>query len=217
MNPSKILEKILKLFSFYKGSRDSKRKKVERLKKVAICVGHSRIGDKGATSVGGVSEWSYNKKVADVLKAKLRHQGIQSVVFDDYPSNSYGGAMEWLAQSVAKQECDIAVELHFNSYSSSKTGGYEYLHYHTSDEGRRLAECFRKSHSEFSDVQSDRGVKARKAGGRAGGFLRRVPPPAVVCEPFFGSCPKEWILFDGKHSLLAEIYSHAIVKYFRNA
>ena len=217
MSPSQIIEKILELLSGYKASKEAKRTNANKLKKVAICVGHSRIGDKGATSVGGVSEWTYNAKVADLLKIHLRHQGIQAVVFDEYPSNSYGGAMEWLAQSVAKEECDIAIELHFNSYSSSKTGGYEYLHYHTSGEGRRLAECFRRSHSEFSDVQTDRGVKARKAGGRSGGFLRRVPPPAVVCEPFFGSCPKEWVLFDGKHSLLADIYSNAIVKYFRNA
>tara|TARA_B100001063_G_scaffold3519_1_gene2571 strand:+ start:835 stop:1488 length:654 start_codon:yes stop_codon:yes gene_type:complete len=217
MSPSKILDKILELVAAYKAARAAKRKKDNRLKKVAICVGHSRIGDKGATSVGGVDEWSYNKKVADLLKSHLRHQGVQSVVFDDYPSESYSGAMDWLGQSVAKEKCDIAVELHFNSFSSSEAEGYEYLHYHTSDNGRRLAECFRKAHSETFDVQSDRGVKAKNSHGRGGGFLRSVPPPAVICEPFFGSCPKEWVLFDSKHSLLADVYAQAIVSYFNNA
>jgi N-acetylmuramoyl-L-alanine amidase len=217
MSPSQILDKILELVAAYKAVKAVKRKKVKNLKKVAICVGHSRIGDKGATSVGGVDEWAYNKKVADLLKSHLRHQGVQSVVFDDYPSESYSGAMDWLGQSIAKEKCDIAIELHFNSYSSSKAEGYEYLHYHTSSNGRRLAECFRKSHSETFKVQSDRGIKAIESDGRGGGFLRSVPPPAVICEPFFGSCPKEWVLFDAKHSLLADVYAQAIISYFNDA
>ena len=217
MSPSQILDKILELVAAYKAVKAVKRKKVKNLKKVAICVGHSRIGDKGATSVGGVDEWTYNKKVADLLKSHLRHQGVQSVVFDDYPSESYSGAMDWLGQSIAKEKCDIAIELHFNSYSSSKAEGYEYLHYHTSSNGRRLAECFRKSHSETFKVQSDRGIKAIESDGRGGGFLRSVPPPAVICEPFFGSCPKEWVLFDAKHSLLADVYAQAIISYFNDA
>ena len=216
MNLGRIFEKILALFSAYKEFRPSKREKVKGLKKVAICVGHSRIGDKGATSVGGVDEWTYNKKVADLLKSHLRHQGIQSVVFDDYPSESYSGAMNWLGESVAKEECDIAIELHFNSYSSSKAEGYEYLYYHTSNNGRRLAECFREAHAETFKVQSDRGIKPIESDGRGGGFLRSVPPPAVICEPFFGSCPKEWVLFDAKHSLLSDVYAQAIVKYFKD-
>jgi N-acetylmuramoyl-L-alanine amidase len=125
--------------------------------------------------------------------------------------------MDWLGQSVAKEKCDTAIELHFNSYSSTKAEGYEYLHYHTSNNGRRLAECFRKAQSETFKVQKDRGVKAIEPDGRGAGFLRSVPPPAVICEPFFGSSPKEWILMDNKHSLLADTYAQAIVEYFNNA
>tara|TARA_A200000159_G_scaffold19571_1_gene16151 strand:+ start:583 stop:1236 length:654 start_codon:yes stop_codon:yes gene_type:complete len=217
MNLGRIFEKILSLISAYKESRASRRRKVNKLKKIAICVGHSRIGDEGATSVSGVSEWAYNKKVAELLQCHLRHQGIQSIVFDDYPSQSYRGAMDWLSQSVAKKECDIAIELHFNSYSNSEAEGYEYLYYHTSNNGRRLAECFRKAHSEGSKVQSDRGIKPIESDGRGGGFLGSVSPPAVICEPFFASSSKEWILFDEKYSLLADIYAKAIVSYFNNA
>lgn len=217
MKPNEILDKILNLIAAYRAAKVLRRKKIKKLKKVAICVGHSRIGDKGAVSVGGVDEWTFNKKVADLLKKHLRHQGINSVVFDDYPSERYSCAMDWLAQDVEKEKCDIAIELHFNSYSSSKAEGYEYLYYHTSNNGRRLAECFCKAHSETFKVQKDRGIKAVEPDGRGSGFLRSVPPPAVVCEPFFGSSPKEWILFDVKHSLLADVYAQAIVEYFNKA
>ena len=56
MSPSQILDKILELVAAYRAAKAVKRKKVKNLKKVAICVGHSRIGDKGAVSVGGVTE-----------------------------------------------------------------------------------------------------------------------------------------------------------------
>ena len=217
MKPSQILDKILELIAAYKAAKAAKRKKVKKLKKVAICVGHSRIGDRGASSVGGVDEWTYNKKVADLLQNHLRHQGVQSVVFDDYPSESYSRAMDWLAQSVAKEKCDIAIELHFNSYSSSKAEGYEYLHYTGSQNGKRLANCFLRSHEETFKVQNSRGIKSVGSGQRGVSFLRSVPPPAVICEPFFGSSPKEWILMDTKHSLLADVYAQAIVKYFNNS
>lgn len=214
MKPSQILDKILELITAYKVAIAAKRKKAKKLKRVAICVGHSRIGDKGALSVGGVDEWRYNKKVADILQNHLRHQGVQSVVFDDYPAESYSRAMDWLGQSVAKEKCDIAIELHFNSYSSTKAEGYEYLYYHASNNGRRLAEYFRKAQSETFKVQKDRGIKPIEADGRGAGFLRSVAPPAVICEPFFGSSPKEWILMENKHSLLADVYARAIVDYF---
>lgn len=216
MKPSEILDKILELIAAYRAAKAVRRKKVRKLKKVAICVGHSRIGDKGACSVGGVNEWCYNKEIADLLQNHLRHQGIHSIVFDDYPSESYSRAMDWLGQSIGKEKCDIAIELHFNSYSSTKAEGYEYLHYEGSQKGKRLATCFLNAHSETFKVQKDRGVKAVGSGQRGVSFLRSVPPPALICEPFFGSSPKEWILFENKHALLASVYAEAIVEYFKD-
>ena len=216
MKLSEILDKILNWVTAYKVAKAAKRKKQKKkLKKVAICVGHSRIGEKGARSVGGVDEWDYNKKVADLLKANLRHQGYQSVVFDDYPAESYGAAMDWLAQNIQKEKCDIAIELHFNSYSSSRAAGYEYLYYDGSKEGKRLANCFLKSQGDTFKVQVNRGVKPIGSGQRGVSFLRSVPPPAVICEPFFGSCPKEWVLFEYKAPLLANVYAKAITEFFK--
>jgi len=218
MRLSDILDKILNLISTYKAAKAArrKRKKNKKLKKVAICVGHSRIGDKGARSVGGVDEWNYNKKVADLLRNHLRYQGIQSVVFDDYPSESYSGAMDWLAQKIKEEKCDIAIELHFNSYSSTRAEGYEYLFYEGSKAGRRLANCFLKAQGGTFKVQTSRGSKPVGSGQRGVSFLRSVSPPAVICEPFFGSSPKEWVLFESKKSLLADTYAEAIVDYFKS-
>ena len=214
MKIAKLLDAIMGLITAYKAGLA--KRKTKKPKKVAICVGHSRRGDKGAVSIGGVSEWDYNKKVADILQAQLRHQGITSTVFDDYPSESYNGAMNWLARNIRKEKSDLAIELHFNSYSKKKASGYEYLYFMGSKNGKRLADCFLKAHGESFTSQTSRGVKSTDAVQRGAAFLRRVPPPAVICEPFFGSSPKDWDLFEYKGLLLAGAYTQAIVEYFKS-
>lgn len=214
MKIAKLLDAIMGLISAYKAGLVQRKR--QNLKSVAICVGHSRIGDKGAISVGGVTEWDYNKKVADALQTQLRHQGITSVVFDDYPSDSYSGAMNWLARGIRKEKCDLAIELHFNSYAKDSASGYEYLYFEGSKNGKRLANCFLKSHGESFTEQTSRGVKSTDTVQRGAAFLRRVPPPAVICEPFFGSSPTDWTIFEYKGLLLAGAYARAIVEYFKD-
>jgi len=214
MRVSELLDAIMGLISSYKAGLA--KRKTKKPKKVAICVGHSRRGDKGADSISGVTEWEYNKKVADILQAQLRHQGITSVVFDEYPADSYGGAMNWLARAIRKEECDIAIELHFNSFANENAAGYEYLYYTGSKNGERLANCFLKAHGDSFTAQTSRGVKSTDTVQRGAAFLRRVPPPAVICEPFFGSSPKDWAAFEYKGLLLAGAYTQAIVEYFKD-
>lgn len=209
-----LLDKILEFLGTLSAIREAKKKRPKKIPYVAICVGHSRIGDKGARSVGGVSEWAYNKVVADLLKEQLKQRAIHSIVIDEYPEESYSKAMNWLSGKLKEEKCDIAIELHFNSFTTSLAEGYEYLHYDSSAYGKKLALCLHKAHAESINVQKDRGVKAIGEGGRGYGFLKRVPPPAVICEPFFGSSPKEWVLLGDKHAAMADIYAEGIAKYF---
>jgi len=213
---SGLLDKILELIATFKAARKAAKRKPKKIGKVAICVGHSRIGDKGARSVGGVTEWIYNSEVATQLAKKLKQRGIASVIIDDYPSESYGGAMRWLSKEISKNKVDVAIELHFNSFSSSSAEGYEYLYYAPSAEGKRLALCIHKAHQSKSVAQKDRGAKPIERKDRGGHFVTMVKPPAVICEPFFGSSPKEWVLMDGNQDLIAQIYCDGIVAYFQD-
>lgn len=211
-----LIEKILGLISKFLAAKEKRKEKKSRTKipYVAICVGHSRDGDNGARSVSGVHEWAYNKVVADLLRTQLKQRGINSIVLSDYNAATYSEAMKWVADRIKKEKCDIAVELHFNSYHSTVAEGYEYLYYSGSEKGKRLAECFLRSHSNVSNVQKNRGVKEIEKGGRGSLFLKSVKPPAVICEPFFGSSPKEWVLLGSKHAVIADIYAEAIANYF---
>ena len=212
---SRLLDKILELIATFKASRKAAKRKPKKIGKVAICIGHSRIGDKGARSVGGISEWIYNSEVATLLAKQLKQRGIASAIIDDYPCESYSGAMSWLSKEVDKINADVAIELHFNSFSSSSAEGYEYLYYARSAEGKRLALCIHKAHQSKSVAQKDRGAKPIERKNRGGHFVTMVKPPAVICEPFFGSSPKEWVLLGQKPAVVADIYATGIFNYFK--
>lgn len=212
---SRLLDKILELIATFKASRKAAKRKPKKIRKAAICIGHSRIGDKGARSVGGISEWIYNSEVATLLAKQLKQRGIASAIIDDYPCESYSGAMSWLSKEVDKINADVAIELHFNSFSSSSAEGYEYLYYAGSAEGKRLALCIHKAHQSKSVAQKDRGAKPIERKDRGGHFVTMVKPPAVICEPFFGSSPKEWVLLGQKPAVVADIYATGIFNYFK--
>lgn len=182
------------------------------IKKVGICVGHSKRGDKGARSVGGAYEHPYNTIVAQHLQEKLKDRGIASIILNESPFGSYTKTMKWLGEQT--WGCDIAIELHYNSYSSTKANGFEYLYHHASKEGKRLAESFLFIHEDVLPGQVSRGIKPINYGGRGFGFLSKTKPPAIICEPFFGSNPKEWVLFADNEKELAQIYCDAIARYF---
>lgn len=183
-------------------------------KRVAICVGHSRKGDFGARSVSGMSEWAYNRPLADELQEELIRRGLHADVFSDYQKAWYNEAIKWLAGRLKKGNYDIAIELHFNSYDSSSARGHEYLYFHKSANGKRLAQAFSDNHEQHLPDMVVRGPKAVYPKGRGYLFLKGVKPVAVICEPFFGSSPAEWVTYSNNRRLLVEIYADAICDYF---
>lgn len=199
---------LQKLILFFFGSKP----KPDPVKRVAICVGHSRSNDSGARSVGGMSEWEYNNAVAIFLNEKLKMQGIASEVVNSYPFKTYSKSMSWLRERTWGFDC--VIELHFNSYSSTAAKGFEYLYCHSSEAGEQLAQEFLDQHSTTIPAQTNRGVKPIQIGDRGWGFVSKTRPPAVICEPFFGSNPGEWVLYDGNQEQLAEVYTEALVNYF---
>ena len=57
---------------------------------VAICVGHSRQGDTGAVSCGGINEWTYNKKVAEFIYRRSIRRNLRILhVFDELARKTF--------------------------------------------------------------------------------------------------------------------------------
>ena len=177
---------------------------------IALCVGHSRQGDSGASSVDGTTEWDYNTELAALIVHASR---LDIRVYDSYEGRSYASAMRNLSKRLRKDRAELAVELHFNA-ASPKATGHEWLYWHTSTNGRLLARALRDSMEDaFPDLTS-RGIKARKSGTRGSGFLRGTHCPVIICEPFFGTNPDvDWPVASNEKPKIAQAIADGLLLY----
>lgn len=176
---------------------------------IAICVGHSRPGDSGAVSVGGVSERFANGLLAKQIRAKLEAHDVACDVIDSYQGGTYQTAMRWLGRKLATIKATAAIELHFN-WGEAPAHGHQWLHWHESVGGKWLAQALNRSMiSAFPDHQA-RGLQSVTAKGRGAEFLRCTPCPAVICEPYFGSNPAEWAWVKSHQHELAQAIADGI-------
>lgn len=179
---------------------------------IAICIGHSRPGDNGALSHGRVTEHAYNLAVGIQLQSLLTQNGITSTLIPEYQGNTYATAMQWLAGKLKSLGVTLAIELHFNA-ANRKANGYEYLYWHTSTNGKRLALLFHKSHAfEFPRSRS-RGIKPLTTISRGALFCRLPHCPSIILEPFFGDNPDEWETYANNTPKLAAAYHQALADY----
>lgn len=180
---------------------------------VAICIGHSRTGDRGAVSVDGTTEWTFNRQVGKMVVARLMAAGFAAMLIDKYEGRGYTGAMRWLAGYLKKLGVTQAIELHFNSDDNPKAQGFEYVHHIDSRRGQALATALTDRHRGTFKSAYSRGLQARSKGGRGWAFLNLTPCPAVICEPFFGSNSVEWAAYKSDPAKLAECYAEALISF----
>lgn len=181
-------------------------------KVVAICVGHSRSGDKGAVNVDGVTEWAFNQPLAKRICELIEQAGHSAVMVDRYEGGTYTSAMLWLAKRVKEVKADVALELHFNSAGRLATG-YEFLPWFSSTKGLALGQKLLGSFAKFFPEQKSRGIKPCDASDRGGLFLRKTPCVALVCEPFFGSNVADTAFFSARREELARAYAEGVLNW----
>lgn len=179
---------------------------------IAICIGHSRkIGgryDGGAWSDSlQINERDFNLKVADKLQKLLSEKKIASKIFREYNGNGYGTAMFDVANKIRMARATFAIELHFNS-SEPGANGHEWLYWHSSLLGKRIAQKFEDAFSKLFPNIKARGIKAIQKQDRGGKFLELTHCPAVILEPFFGSNVQDCSKINVER--IAEAYAKAI-------
>lgn len=185
--------------------------------KIAICIGHSRWingrRDGGAISSDGTSEWVFNSKVAAILSKELERVGHSSVIYNNYKGSGYTSAMMWIAGEVKKDKCDLAIELHFNFLDGINNDighGHEWLYWHSSVKGKKLAECFFEAQKKIIPTVVPRRIVPIKE-GRGASFLELTHCPAVIGEPFFGD--DDWDKVDATR--VAFVYAAGINAYLK--
>lgn len=187
--------------------------------KIAIAIGHSRDRDKGAVSTGNVSEWNFNLPLGEDLRSLLTARCIPAEVIHYYKGGSYSAAMRNLAAEIKGKSFTHAVELHFNAAASPQANGHEFLYWKSSANGRALATSLAGAFQEsfpFSRPRANGGVKPLGPADRGALFLRLTHCPAVILEPFFGSCPEEWDAFSTRKLAIAAAYAEGIAAFLED-
>lgn len=181
----------------------------------AVCVGHSRPGDTGAVACdGATTERCYNRNLALLVTEMLGEAGVPAVLVGKYEGRSYGESMRWLRKKLAERNAVGAAELHFNS-ADSRARGHEWLYWHKSTEGRHLAQAIEWEMKKAFPLPPARGLKAIAPGQRGAQFLGGVIPPAVICEPFFGSNAADWEDVAGQSEKLAGVIARGIAQWWK--
>jgi N-acetylmuramoyl-L-alanine amidase len=162
-------------------------KKMKKLK-IALVVGHTSTGDKGAFSAFlNKSEYDYNLAVAKRIM-EIADENIEYKLYT-HTLQSYANRQAALASMVNKENFDYIFELHFNAASPS-ANGTECLYYYNSKKGKTASQIISKQIvKDFSTTL--RGVEGAKAlvnsADRGFGFVQKMKATAVIIEPFFGS------------------------------
>lgn len=185
---------------------------------VAILVGHSRSGDKGASSWDSTeSEWTYNNDIAKRTKEILKDYPIKVSVFNKYPGDTYSEAIRKLAEDLNTLNFNLVIELHFNSFANNNASGYENLYWHSSSKAKQAASVIQKTFKDlFPEQHKDRGVKPILYLNQRGALmLKSTIAPTVICEPFFGSNKSEWKFFKSLkgRNTLSKAYAKAITTF----
>lgn len=185
---------------------------------IALCIGHSRTIN-GRYDGGAFSpflkknERDFNLEVAALVVRSLDRMGENCRIISDYKGTGYSAAMRDAASQVKDIHASFAVEMHFNA-SSPSAHGHEWLYWHASANGKKLAQVFHDSFAEdFPGIKS-RGLKPLSAGSRGSEFVKLTHCPAILVEPFFGSNESDCSQITPTR--VAESYSKAILSTIRN-
>jgi N-acetylmuramoyl-L-alanine amidase len=177
---------------------------------IAVCVGHSRRGDDGAVGWDGTTEWQFNSDLAERVAVLLENSGHEVETINHYAASYYPQAMTWLANELAHMKPVLAVELHFNSAATRAASGHEWLYWHGSEAGRHVAGCLEAAMKLRFPDRLRRGVKMITEKDNGSGFVRKMPCPAVVAEPFFGSNEDDWTVVACQPDKLASALANGL-------
>ena len=176
---------------------------------VAIVVGHHPAAKGAALTVGErqIQEYDFWLPFAYALRRCLYFSDIGYAVIQRPNPKPDAELMRRVNDTGAK----LAIELHFNGFSDPRAQGSEMLYWHTSEQGRLLADLLQQYTVRTLRVH-DRGLKPVQR-GRGAAFLRGTRMPAVICEPAFGTNPGDaWKLLT-RQMHLVEAYAGAIADF----
>lgn len=177
---------------------------------IALVVGHEPPpyppNDPGAVNkASGVSEFTYNNAVADMVLASACNAHVVKVLREP---NGYGR----LPGRINNLRPDYVVSLHCNGFRLPTATGSEVLYWHTSKRGKHVAEVFiRHIRAALGlRLRGNAGIIPIAKGERGHVLLGRTSAPAVLLEPFFITSDADFAIGSAKQKALAQAYTRAL-------
>ena len=159
--------------------------------KVAILVGHNSSQQGAFSKELNMTEWQYNKEVANYLHEK---DGEMYDVYFRQPHQSYRKQMQDVLDVINRKYYDLVVELHFNSHSDAQAQGSTGLHYKANSKVVEYLHLFQDMLKRIWGVVKRPLIPITKEDlNRVNGAYGILKSKAdyVLLEPFFGSNQEE--------------------------
>ena len=176
--------------------------------KVALLIGHNS-NKKGAYSEFlDNSEYMFYKKVVRELELRFCNTDFQSFEHDA-TIKGYTKRIKATAKRINKQDFDLVISLHFNSFDGT-AHGCETLHYYKSKQGKAYANKFSRFINNELDIRF-RGTKAltnKRDRGFAAVYYTNAP--TILIEPFFGDNEE-----DCRNIVSAENFARVLNKFIK--
>lgn len=161
---------------------------------VVIDAGHGGI-DPGKVSADGIVEKEINLQIALKLKEELEKKGILAVMTRETDEGLYSETVKGKKSDDMKKRCRIieetspvcTISIHQNSFEDSRVLGPQVFYYHTSEEGKLLAEQIQRVLNTELEVEKPREEKENSTYY----ILRRSPSVTVLVECGFLSNAEE--------------------------
>lgn len=152
---------------------------------IVIDAGHGGF-DPGKVGVNEVLEKDINLSIAKILQGYLTYSGANVIMtreddnglYDEGSSNKKRQDMNRRKEIINSSNADILVSIHQNSFSQSKYKGAQVFYYHSSEEGKRLAQHIQEQIKIFVDEDNNRKIKSSNSYY----MLKQTNIPGVIVE-----------------------------------
>lgn len=143
---------------------------------IALVIGHSNKSKGAYNKNYKISEFEFNEKLVNLISKDLNKESIKNQIV--YRTN-----YNELPNKINELKSDFIVSFHCNAFNT-KASGTEMLYYHSSKNGKLIAEIFQTNIVSCLGLP-DRNVKPKHSEDRGGYLLRYTNAPCIITEPFF--------------------------------
>ena len=167
--------------------------------------------DKGVPSM---PEFEFNNAVAKIAKPLMEKHGIRVVMAQPFDANDV--PLRNRTNLYNREKVDIVMSIHADASSNPAANGFWSFHWHTSNDGRRLAEAWTNELNKQNNIRFRSMQESRRGSWTNFHILRETNMPAVLMEHGFmtNSSDLKHLRSDEYRQFAGEAMAKAACRYF---